>query len=184
MQSFHHRLEFMKYPFTTALRISDVGGEEAQWHVAPVISFHRIELLDRHEFNNRYAQFLKVRDLFDNARVGATLFDSDSRVRRLRKALDVQFINDRIVRVFRLNVAFPVKCFVTGGKKTQRRLPGIGAGPACRLTAEVFWKENDPGIRIQENFFGIESVPFNGIEWPLDPIRVILSSRDRGCGEP
>ena len=79
-----------------AVRVCLVGREEVQRHVAPVVAFLRIELVDREQLDDGDAEVLEVGNLLGHAGKGAALRGRDAGVRARGESFDVQFIDDRV----------------------------------------------------------------------------------------
>ena len=77
-------------------RVGMVRGEEVQRHIAPGIPFLGVVLKDRHQLDDGDAQFLEVRNLFNEARVGAAGLRRDPGIRVLGESLDMQFVDDGV----------------------------------------------------------------------------------------
>ena len=75
----------------------DARREEVESHVPPIAALLRVALLNRHQFHRRDAEFLQIRNLFDQPGEGSAVRGIDPGVGARREAFDVQFIDDEIV---------------------------------------------------------------------------------------
>src|SRR3981081_4272104 len=95
MQSRNQFFEF----FNRRLRlrsISKVWTEKIERHVAPVIVFLWIKLMNRHELNNRDAELNQVRNLLNNSGESSTAYGGYGTAGTSGKSPHVHFINDRV----------------------------------------------------------------------------------------
>ncbi len=90
--------------------IGVMRSEEIQRHVTPVVSFLRVILVHRHEFDGGDSQFLEVRNLLDHTAVRPPLFRLYTAVVAPRESADMHLVNDQVVLVERNLLISPVKC--------------------------------------------------------------------------
>ena len=95
MQSRNQFFEF----FNRRLRLRSIGKvwtEKIECHVAPVIVFLWIKLMNRHELNDGDAEVNEVRNLLNNSGKSSTAFGSYVTAGTSGKSTHVHFVNDRI----------------------------------------------------------------------------------------
>src|ERR1700730_5311164 len=95
MQSGNQFFEF----FNRRLRlrsITKVWTEKIERHVAPIIVFLWIKLMDRHELNDGHAEVNEVRNLLNNPGKSTTAFGGYVTAETSGKYPEVHFVNDGI----------------------------------------------------------------------------------------
>src|SRR6516162_4479668 len=150
--------------------------EEIQGHVAPVVCFLRIELMNGHQFDNSNPKFLQIRNFFDQTRIGSANGFFDFAGAACCKSFYVQLVDDCVRIVQWRFILTPFEIGVGEPKNAERSAASICSRPLCRVSTEAGRKKNGSGVRIKEDFLRIKRIPAIGIAafWAVDSISVVV----------
>jgi hypothetical protein len=174
--------------------VAVVRGEESDGVVAPVVVEALFfqgavvdELMDGHEFDRGDAELLQVGDHggVGHARVGAALLFRYLGV-QLREALDVGFVDDRlVVRDAWQVVTVPVEDRVDdhAHHHVGRRVGIVAGCNIAKVVGEQCRVPVDPaldglGVGVQEQLVGVEAVPAVRVVGAVNAVPVFLAGLD------
>src|ERR1700741_1768279 len=149
--------------------------EEIQGHVAPVVYFLGIVLMNGHQFDNGNPKFLQIRNFFHQTRVGPANGSFDFAGAACCKSFYMQLV-DHCVRIVQWRfIQTPFEIGVVELKNAERSAASIGSRPFCRVSTEAGRKKNGSGVRIKEDFLRIKRIPAIVIAafWAVDSIGVV-----------
>jgi hypothetical protein len=126
VQLVNHPSEFRsRFVRRANLAVAQMGSEEVQRHIPPVVAFLGIELLNRQDFDSGDAKTLQIGDFRNNTRKRASRGVGDAGILPLREATHVHFVNHQVMAV-----AWSQRTVRTSGgfpwwQHAKRRFPGI-----------------------------------------------------------
>src|SRR5215469_627452 len=95
VESLDHLSEFKMLPIViTSGGILRMRREEVQRHIAPIVGLLRVALKYGHQFDDGYAEFLQIRDLFHQSGVGAGTRRTYAGISVAREALYMKFVDN------------------------------------------------------------------------------------------
>ena len=162
-----------------------VRREERDRRVAPVVDLARravlgIELEHRQQLDGGDPELLEIRDLLDQAGVGAAGLLADAGAGMAGEAAHVHLVDDGLRgRPAQRRVAFPV----VGGRIDHHALHrgrAVVAGLAGGGATVAVGNRHAAAIRVEEDLGGIEAHALRGIPRPLDAIAVDLACPHAG----
>src|SRR5262249_47820334 len=122
---------------------------EIQCHVSPIVAFLRIELMNRHQFHDRYPQLLQIGDLLDQTGISSTDRVSDIAGAAGRESLYVKFVDDSVREMQRRFVLAPAKFRLVESKNAERCATRICSRAHGCLAPECGRKKHSLGVRIE-----------------------------------
>ena len=188
MQRLHHVAELVDRPervLPRAVRL--VRREERHRLVAPVVDATvprrdglHVELENRQQLHRGHAQLLQVRNLLDQAGVGAPRGSRHARARVPGEPTHVHLVHHRPRRRgVQGQVAFPVVRGRIDDDALHRRRRVVAV--AARGVAAVTVRDDDAAsVRVEQDLFRIEAMPVRRIEGPVDSVPVDLPRPDAG----
>lgn len=140
-------------------------------------SFLWIVLQHRHQFDDGDAQVFQVRNLLDDAAVGAASLPGHAGVRVHGERSDVELVDHRIRLVNGPAIARPAEARFENAEIAERCLSGGAPGFRSGVAIERLREENRCRVRIKEDLVGIEPVPFcRDRRWRArDPVGTVAS---------
>ncbi len=191
MESLHHRFELVDLLAVSATGVPDVGGEEGQAVVAPVVGQALVyemlvgdELVDRHQLDGGHPEGEEVVDhrVGGEAEVGAPEVLGDPGVGHCH-APDVALVDDgAIPGGSGFGVVAPGEGLVHDHRlgHPRGRVPvvedevvfGSRQVVAEELVAPANGSADRFGVGVDEELGPVEAVPLFGVPWSVDPVAV------------
>ena len=180
VQRLHHVTELVDRTqriSTRAVRL--VGREERDRLVAPVVDPVRralgVELEHRQQLHGRHPEVAEIRDLLDQAGVGAARLLSDPRARMAREPAHVRLVHDCARgRPAQRRVPFPLVRVRVHHHALHRR-GGVVTVLGSRSAPVAVRHDHAAPVRVEEHLLGVESQPARRVGRTLHAIAVDLA---------